>query len=722
MLPHNKDVTNRLLLYAPPEEQMSVRFVRGVGAKGAETLATSKFQIRTVQDVLQHYPRRHIDFSQPKSLGEVRVGDEVMVIGEVKKVLAPHPARRRMPTKVTLYDRTSTLSLVFFNQPWRAKQLRVGMLIAARGKVTTYKGARQMNSPLVDVIQEADEAAGIVPVYPATAEIHTAWLRRIIKAALDVYPLAEPLPGAVLDRQNLIDRTTALNRYHFPQEMRDVFEARRRLVFDELFTLQIGLAYRKQRIEQSTVGIGQKVDGELTEKFLEKLPFELTDAQKRSVSEIKDDLARPIPMHRLLQGEVGSGKTVVAVLAALAAVQGGYQAAIMAPTEVLAGQHFLTVSTLLEPLGGSFESSGQLGFFGGTRVVLLTGSTPAAMRRKILGEIADGSVGIVVGTHALIQEGVDFGNLGLAVVDEQHRFGVHQRLALKQKAAEAEPDVLVMTATPIPRTLALTLYGDLDVSVLDELPKGRKPVETKVIDDVDRKNAYDQIRQEVVAGRQAYVICPLVDESDKLEVRSAEAEAERLATEVFPDLTVAKIHGRLRPAEKESVMNRFRAGEIDVLISTTVIEVGVDVPNATVMLIEDADRFGLSQLHQLRGRIGRGEHQSTCILLTGVMDLPDDERQKARERLQAVASSNDGFELAEKDLEIRGPGEIMGARQAGWSDLKLTHLIRDIPILKSARDEAFAMIAADPDLKKYPLIRKEMEGRFADRLEWLFHS
>jgi ATP-dependent DNA helicase RecG len=706
-----------MLLYAPPAERVDVRFVKGVGQKGAELLATSRFEIRSVQDLLQHYPRRHLDFTDQKSIEEVRVGDEVMVLGEVRRVHAPPPSRRKLPTKVIIADETSKLSLVFFNQPWRAKQLRVGTTVAAKGRISTFRGGRQMTSPLVDVVKEAEEPIRIVPIYPATADIHTAWLRRIIRAALESHgPLADPLPGDMLDRQNVIDRTSALENYHFPDEMREVFEARRRLVFDELFTLQIGLAYRKRRIEEATVGIAHSVEGELTERFLANLPFELTDAQVRSVAEINKDLTRPVPMHRLLQGEVGSGKTVVAVHAALAAVQGGYQAAIMAPTEVLANQHFLTISRLLESLAGDQR------LFGGPEVVLLTGSTPAAQRRKILQKIADGSAPIVVGTHALIQEGVDFSNLGFVVVDEQHRFGVHQRLALKQKAGGVDPDVLVMTATPIPRTLALTLYGDLDVSVLDELPKGRKPITTEVIDEVDRKIAYDVVRREVSAGRQAYVICPLVDESDKLQVRSAEAEAERLATEVFPDLSVEKIHGRLRPAVKESVMERFRAGEIDVLISTTVIEVGVDVPNATVMLIEDADRFGLSQLHQLRGRIGRGEHPSTCLLLTSVMELPEQERRAARDRLEAVASSNDGFDLAEKDLEIRGPGQLMGEQQAGWFGLKLAHPLRDLPILNSAREEAFAMIRSDPDLKKQPLIRKEMEGRFADRLEWLFHS
>ncbi|HEY8201790.1 MAG TPA: helicase-related protein, partial [Actinomycetota bacterium] len=378
--------------------------------------------------------------------------------------------------------------------------------------------------------------------------------------------------------------------------------------------------------------------------------------------------------------------------------------------------------------GGPAGAEVQLGLFTpaageGPQVVLLTGSVPAARRRAALAQIASGEAGIVVGTHALIQEGIEFHNLGLAVIDEQHRFGVRQRIMLREKArGGATPDVLIMTATPIPRTLALTLYGDLDVSVLGELPKGRQPVRTEVVvDDPGRAKAYDLVRREVRAGRQAYVITPLVDESDKLQVRSAEAEAERLATKVFPDLRVAKLHGKMRPKEKEAVMGRFRGGDVDVLISTTVVEVGVDVPNATVMLIEDADRFGLSQLHQLRGRIGRGSHPSTCLLFTSALEDAE-ERAMTRQRLEAVASTSDGFELAQKDLELRGTGTIMGERQAGFSDLRLTHLLRDIEVLTQARREAFALVDADPELSGHPLIRQEMEGRFADRLDWLFHS
>ena len=724
-----------LLLYAPPGRQTPVRFVKGVGPKGEETLASSRFAIRSVQDLIQHYPRRHLDFSETKAIREAGVGDEVTIIGVVRKVIAPPPSRRKVPIKVLLSDGISTLSLVFFNQPWRARQLPPGTRIAAKGKIASFRGVRQMNAPMVDVISEATEVEKIVPQYPATADISTVWLRRIIRAALDAYrPVADPLPAELRRRRRLMGRTEALSTYHFPEDMGAKLHARRRLVFDELFTLQTGLAYHKRRIEAQEVGIAHAVTGELLAPFLASLPFQLTASQAKALGEIESDLARPVPMHRLLQGEVGSGKTVVALAAALIAVQGGYQAAIMAPTEVLAGQHLLTIGGLLHPLSGAGDGQadgpGQLDLFGasgGPGVVLLTGSLPAARRREALARIASGAAGIVVGTHALLEEGVSFANLGLAVIDEQHRFGVHQRMALRDKQGSGvTPDLLIMTATPIPRTLALTLYGDLDVSELNELPKGRRPVQTRVVDESGRQDAYDLVRREVCSGRQAYVITPLVSESDKLEVKSAEAEAQRLATEVFPDLRVDLLHGRMRPAAKEAVMARFRAGEVDVLISTTVVEVGVDVPNATVMLIEDAERFGLSQLHQLRGRIGRGGHPGTCLLLTGAaaasVDPGMDDRAKSRMRLDAVAGTNDGFELAEKDLEIRGSGTIMDERQAGYSDLRLTDLLADREILAEARVEAFGLIEADPDLAAHPRIREEMEGRFSDRLEWLFQS
>jgi ATP-dependent DNA helicase RecG len=742
---HDRAMPKSLLLYAPPHLQIPVTTLRGIGETQAEALAQSKFAITSIQDLLQHYPRRHLDFSDSKPIAQAREGDELTIIGEIRKAVTPRPIRgRKIPHKFALYDGTSHIWLTFFNQPWQARQLLVGARIAARGKVTVYRGSRQMNSPMVDVITEAGETMKIVPVYPATADISSSKLRKYVRAALDRYaPLDDPIPQALLDRHGLIERTRALSEYHFPTEMSRKFVARKRLVFDELFTLQCGLAYRKHRIEAETIGISHKVEAALADQFVEALPFKATGAQVRSIDEIRADMAKATPMHRLLQGEVGSGKTVVALYAALLAVQGGYQAAVMAPTEVLANQHFLTLSALLEPLGEQFKlgtkrkpvkqmdlfAEGEPGpepavvdFDNTGSIVLLTGSVGAAKRREALERIAGGTAKIIVGTHALIQEGVEFANLGMVVVDEQHRFGVRQRLALKEKTSgDSAPDVLIMTATPIPRTLAFTLYGDLDVSILDELPKGRTPVQTRIVPEAERQRAYDLVRAEAQAGRQAYVITPLIDESDKLDVKSAEAEAKRLATEVFPDLRVGMMHGRMRPNAKEEVMSRFRRGEVDVLISTTVVEVGVDVPNATVMLIEDADRFGLSQLHQLRGRIGRGKHASTCLLLSSVVGNEEADPTTI-ERLRAVESTTDGFKLANKDLELRGTGTILGERQSGWSDLRLTHLLKDIDLLKAAREEAFALINEDPELIRHPEIQLEMVGRYADRLDWLLRS
>ncbi|HVL91237.1 MAG TPA: ATP-dependent DNA helicase RecG, partial [Actinomycetota bacterium] len=465
-------------------------------------------------------------------------------------------------------------------------------------------------------------------------------------------------------------------------------------------------------------------------------PYDPTGAQRRAVAEILGDMARPVPMHRLLQGEVGSGKTVVAVAAAVAAAANGKQTALMAPTEVLAEQHYLSITRMLEAIAAlapADDSPGQLTLEKpGFRVELLTGSVTPKERERSNEGARSGRAHLLIGTHALIQGDVEFAALGLAIIDEQHRFGVHQRLALRAKGAgAAQPDQLIMTATPIPRTLAMTLYGDLDVSTLDEMPPGRTPVRTVVAGPEDRRRAEARIRVEVEQGRQAFIVCPLVEKSASLEAKAAETEYERIRHEVFPDLRVGLIHGRLKPADKEAVMQRMRAGEIDILVATTVIEVGVDIPNASVMMIEDADRFGLSQLHQLRGRIGRGTHPSTCILLTS-LEPGDEDREDARRRLDAMAGTNDGFRLAEVDMEIRGEGQIFGRgkvdpgagegapAQAGATDLRFASLLRDADLLADARSEAFDLVGSDPDLRRHPLLLSEVRRRFADRLDWLF--
>jgi ATP-dependent DNA helicase RecG len=488
---------------------------------------------------------------------------------------------------------------------------------------------------------------------------------------------------------------------------------------------------RKHRVEAETEGIAHDLSGELAERLASSLPFELTKAQRRAMEEIAAGMGSARPMNRLLQGDVGSGKTVVALYACMVAVQSGHQAAIMAPTEVLAGQHLRSVEALLSGIGGRRLSSAAARQGSSDQASLLDGDSPEegpvhAMltasvtgkeRERVLEAVASGEVDVLVGTHALVQEKVELSDLSLAVIDEQHRFGLHQRIALKEKGAA--PDVLIMTATPIPRTLAVTYYGDLDVSILDEMPAGREPVRTRIARSApERRKAYDLVREEVAAGRQAFIVCAAIDEENRLEVKAAEKEAERLATEVFPDLRVALLHGRMRPKEKDARMDSFRSGDADVLVSTTVIEVGVDIPNATVMLVENAERFGLAQLHQLRGRIGRGAHSSTCVLFDE--SAPDNE--VARARLAAMVRTTDGFELADEDLRLRGEGTLFDIKQSGMPDLRLARLAYDTELVKAAREQAFALIAKDPKLDGRPELRAELERRFADSIDWLFHS
>jgi len=571
-----------------------------------------------------------------------------------------------------------------------------------------------MANPGYEVLREGDDPEGfaneVIPVYPASKEVSSGRLRRAVGVLLDRFgDVPDFVPEPLRRTHGLPDRAAALEAIHRPADRKEATRARDRLVYDELFVLQVGLALRRRAQEAGQHGHALQTDGDLTKRLLASLPFQPTGAQSRVMSEIGADLSSSKPMHRLLQGEVGSGKTVVSLWAMLCAVQSGMQGAIMAPTEVLADQHGINLRGLLEPLG---EGGG---LFGGPRVEVLTAGVTGAARQRVLEGVAAGEVDLLVGTHALLSEGVEFRRLGVIVVDEQHRFGVHQRVRLREKGDS--PHVLIMTATPIPRTLALTLYGDLDVSTLDELPPGRTPIATHVVADATlRDRAYQRVREEVAAGHQAYVVCALKDESDKVEVRSAKAEAERLRSEVFPDLRVGLVYGDMPAREKEATMDRFRAGEVDVLVSTTVIEVGVDVPNATVMLIEDADRFGLSQLHQLRGRVGRGRAPGLCVLFA------DPLTDEGRARMDAIARTNDGFELANEDLRIRGEGTVFDARQSGLSDLKLARLIEDFDWVQRARRDAFALVDADPELADpaHRRLRQEVVARLGDgRAEWL---
>ncbi len=673
-----------------------------------------KLGVVTIADALRHYPYRHHDFSRTVPISQLRIGHEQTIRGTVDRARAIRMGRggRMQATEATISDASGArIRVVWFNQPYLAKQLPPGTEIAVAGNVRAYRGRPTFDNPAYERITDDLRHTGrLVPVYHLTQGLPQRALREAIADLLERFAdrLPEPLPAEMRERRGLPGIVEATRRIHYPDDQEQLAEARQRLAFDELLAVQLGVVRRKREREQH--GDAPIFEGrETAEAFLETLPFDLTRAQQRSLDDVLADLARSQPMGRLLQGDVGSGKTVVALAAMLAAVAAGHQAVLMAPTEVLAEQHFRTVCKLLS--GGSEDLIGgvvKLPFIEQQlQVVLLTGSTRAKERRTALDAIRHGGAQIAVGTHALIQQGVDFERLGLAVVDEQHRFGVMQRAALRGQSDEAEeeevaaleaprkptPHLLVMTATPIPRSLALTLYGDLDISTIDEMPPGRTPIETRWLTPIERPAAFEHIRAEVAAGRQAFVICPLVEGSDAVISRAATEEYERLRHEQFPDLAdrIALLHGRMSGRDKDAVMQRFASGEASVLVSTAVVEVGIDVPNATVMVIEGADRFGLSQLHQFRGRVGRGDHASTCFLLA------DDPSPEAEERLSLVARTSNGFELAQADLELRGPGELFGTRQSGIPSLRVASLL-DGRLIEATRREAESLLDADPEL------------------------
>ncbi len=712
---------------------VSVSEVRGLAGKRAEILTGAG--IVNVADLLHHVPHRYIDRSRKVPIARLPLGAEVTVIGEVQSVSMRRPRRNLAIIEARIADETATIKAVWFNQVFRERQLTKGAQVALSGVVESFRGALQMKSPAVDVLDSPSESlitGRIVPIHSSVGKVSPGHIRRgIHNALLRARPIDDTVPNRLLRMNDLLTRDQAFTDIHFPDSLDQVGPARRRLVYDELFRLELALALQKRRQMLDAVGIVHAPTGELTGRFISGLPYELTAAQRRVLGEIKADLRLPHPMHRLLQGEVGSGKTVVAVSALLAGIEGGWQGAIMAPTEVLAEQHFLGVTDLLAEAGlspelrGPTSDLGMESLFGSdgpaVHLALLTGSNATAnyrsgiTRAELLEDIASGQVDLLVGTHALIQEGVSFGRLGVAVVDEQHRFGVAQRVQLRDKADQAEPDLLIMTATPIPRTLSMTLYGDLDVSIIDEMPPGRTPVSTRLLSPLEEMQAWAVIRAEVENGRQAFVVCPLVEDSPKIEVASAVAEQGRLSA-LFHDLRVGLIHGQLRSAEKESVMMSFRRGEIDVLVATTVIEVGIDIPNATVMVIEDADRFGLSQLHQLRGRVGRGEHPGTCLLIAKPTT------DEGEQRIAAMTATTDGFRLAEEDLRIRGQGTVFGTRQSGVKDLRLADVLADFDLLVAARRDAFSLVADDPGLQGHPELRDEVRAMLGDSVEWLFVS
>ncbi|MBF2053011.1 MAG: ATP-dependent DNA helicase RecG [Candidatus Sericytochromatia bacterium] len=702
--------------------EVPVQFVRGVGPKLAERLA--QVGITQVGELLHYYPRRHLDYSQCVRIRNLKAGERATVWGVLEQVSSYSP-----PGKATLHilklrvsDGTGKLNISLFQRArsaWLRKQFEArfpqGAQILLSGLVKWDKFSKGLSLDQLEYEILGDDEdfqpgqmpqnlylARIVPVYPLSEGLNAKALRKAMAAALAAYAgrIQDPLPPALRQQQQLLPLAQALQQFHFPDDQAQLQAARQRLVFDELFLTQLSLQYRRKQREREQSGLQLQTRGRLAAAFLDQLPFALTQAQQRVYHEIQSDLRRPEPMGRLVQGDVGSGKTVVAVLALLEAIEAGYQGALMAPTEILAEQHYRKIFDWLLPLGLQAE--------------LLLGSQGARRRREALARLASGEAALAVGTHALIQEGVNFARLGLVVIDEQHRFGVKQRALLREKGQN--PEVLSMTATPIPRTLALTLYGDLDVSIIDELPPGRQPVETRLIKGASqRRQLWELVRQELDAGRQCYVVFPLVEESEKVDLKAATVEYERFCHEIFPQYRVGLLHGKMKTVEKDQVMRAFVAHELDMLVATTVIEVGVDVPNASVMVIEHAERFGLSQLHQLRGRVGRGADRAYCYLLADKLS------DTARDRLSVFTQTHDGFVIAEQDLRLRGPGEFLGTRQSGLPDLTLANLAEDTEILERARSLSLELMSHDSELLRaeHALLRAELQRFFARQSSWL---
>lgn len=657
----------------------------GIGPRYAQTLR--QLGLETLEDLLYYFPRRYDDYSRLKPINRLRYGEEVTVIGTVQSVNNRDTRGGRLNlTEVIVSDGTAALRVNWFNQPWLAKSITPGMQIVLSGKVDMYLGRLVMNSPEWEPLeQEHLHTNRIVPVYSLTAKVTQKMLRRIMYQTVAFWAprIQDYLPEWVRQAGELMPLSRALLNIHFPESHEDLKAAQDRLAFDELFLLQLGVLQQKRAWQANTAAIFEVPDSWL-ESLISNLPFELTNAQRRVLAEIRDDLRSGRPMNRLLQGDVGSGKTIVAALAIAMVTYHGAQAAFMAPTSILAEQHYRNLTGLL--------SNPEAPLLAPDAIRLLVGDTPESEKEAIRTGLADGSIKLVIGTHALIEDPVTFANLQLVIIDEQHRFGVEQRAALRLKGNN--PHLLVMTATPIPRSLALTIYGDLDLSVMDEMPRGRQPIETHLLSPLERERAYALIRAEIKKGHQAFIIYPLIEKSQNNnndEAKAAVEEYERLQREIFPDLRLGLLHGRLPPAEKDRIMRAFRNGEFHILVSTSVVEVGVDIPNATVMLIEGANRFGLAQLHQFRGRVGRGQAQSYCLL------IPETNDDIENERLLAMVETNDGFVLAERDLQQRGPGEFLGTRQAGYSELRMANLA-NVHLIEKARRLAQSLFEQDPDL------------------------
>ena len=689
-----------------------IQYVKGVGPKLAGLF--EKKGILTVEDALYFLPRSYEDRRDLKKISGLKTGSKETGFGEIMlSGVALYQNKRKRVFEVVVGDGSGVITLKWFhgNERYLRDRFKKGRKLIFSGEVRWFNYQKEIHHPDVEMIEGDIEEdylnfKRIVPIYSETEGLHQRTLRRLMKNVLDGYAdvLSSPIPQEILERQTLIDFREAFQRVHFPPDGESIellnlqqSDGHRRIIFDEFFFLELGMALKKRGMALET-GISFKTDGPVARRLLDRLSFQLTRAQERVLAEIKEDMERSHPMNRLIQGDVGSGKTVVALLAGLYAVECGYQAAMMAPTEVLAEQHYLNLHRWLEPLG--------------IKVALLTSNIKGSEREDLYERIRRGDVQLVIGTHALIQEAVEFHRLGLAIIDEQHKFGVVQRGLLKRKGEN--PDVLVMTATPIPRTLAMTIYGDLDVSLIDEMPPGRMPVATKVFPESARERIYRIVGEEVRKGRQAFIVYPLVEESEKLDLKDATRMADHLQKDVYTDFRIGLLHGRMKSEEKEAIMMEFKEGKIQILVATTVIEVGIDIPNASVMVVEHAERFGLSQLHQLRGRIGRGRYPSKCILLAQYRSS-----EEARIRLRAMEKTTNGFQIAEEDLALRGPGEFFGIRQSGLPDFRVAHIVRDTPILIEARKEAFRLIQEDPALihPSHSDLKKFLMERWKGRLE-----
>ncbi|MDE3057836.1 MAG: ATP-dependent DNA helicase RecG [Bacteroidota bacterium] len=719
---------------------MSLQYVKGIGPKRAAALKTAG--VDSIQKLLYYFPRDYLDRSRIIKIKDlpkfVEAGDELTVIGSVFRVELKRTRQGKRIFFLTLKDDTGYLTCVYFaGYEWFLKAFSVGEVLAVSSVPEFDRLNRvQFIHPEFDRLKVKDEeddtdwsallhTGSIIPKYRSTEELRAVGLdnrgfRRIIKNAVlhHIREIEEHLPAEMLSKNSLIGIHDAVAKIHFPKSYEERDAALRRLKFDELFYFQLLLAYRRRELKGELRGIQFSVKSPLARQLLQSLPFELTKAQRRVVREITDDMQSSSPMNRLLQGDVGSGKTIVALFAMLVAMENGFQSVLMAPTEVLAEQHFWTLKNFLGKLP--------------VNIRLLIGGQRKKLREDVLADIYRGSANIVVGTHALIQERVEFANLGFIVIDEQHRFGVAQRSLMREKG-KTNPDVLVMTATPIPRTLALTVYGDLDISVIDEMPKNRKPIRTAVRSRQEKEKVFTFVKQEVLRGRQAYIVYPLIEESEKIDLKSAVTEFKRLSENYFPGFRLGLLHGRLASEEKGELMTQFKARQLDILVTTTVIEVGIDVPNATIMIVENAERFGLSQLHQLRGRVGRGAEQSYCILLTDELALKKKtqlasnraeayrEAAASKKRLTTMERTTDGFAIAEIDLELRGPGDYFGTRQSGLPEFKVADIVHDTALLSLARREAFALVHDDPHLRQpqHQHIRKYFEASFKNFLSYV---